>query len=227
MTRHEQHRFIDQELKGLWPQWSPTDAEVRVWTALLSEYDYDAARSALLQCFCEQAGNYTRPRPAPFLARLRSLRVATPQARRPPQADIQTRVFLECIEAPPWNVHLAQRRVGVYVLPAARLDDVEYVRRCAESMRRRFIPLYGGAWITVVGKARPARPSIPPCARAESRRQACAQILAGPETPGRRWLERYLARAARRDAATDAAQTSEPARLAEQIDRAWQPTGAP
>ncbi len=150
MTRAERLRFIDEELKGLWPQWTPTDAEMRVWMAVLADDDHGVAQRALQQCFCEQAGNYTRPKPAPLLAKLRSLRVATAGARRSQQADIRTRVFLECIEAPSWNVHLAQRRVGVYVLPVERLEDVDYVGRCAESMRRRFAQLYGGVWIVVV-----------------------------------------------------------------------------
>jgi len=137
MTQAERLQFIEEELKGLWPQWTCTEAEMRVWMGVLADYDYGPAQKTLQQCFCEQMGNYTRPRPAPLLARLRSLRVATLEARRQEQADIQTRVFLECVEAPPWNLHLAHRRVGVYVLPVARLNDVDYVRRCAESMRQR------------------------------------------------------------------------------------------
>lgn len=152
MNRLERERFIGQELKGLWPQWSPTDAEMRVWMGVLSDYDYSAARTAVQQCFCEQAGNYMRPKPGPLLARLRSLRAATGQARRRPQVDIETCVFLECLEAPRWNVHLAGRRTGVYVQPTSRQDDLDYVRACAEPMRKRFEQLYGGHWIIVTDK---------------------------------------------------------------------------
>jgi len=31
MNRSEQSQFIDREVKGLWPQWTPADAEVRAW----------------------------------------------------------------------------------------------------------------------------------------------------------------------------------------------------
>ena len=35
MTRTELTQFIDEELKGLWPQWTPTKAEMRLWLGVL------------------------------------------------------------------------------------------------------------------------------------------------------------------------------------------------
>ena len=73
MTREERLRFIDEELKGLWPQWEPREAEIRVWMNVLAGLDVAVAREALQQCFCAEAGNYRRPKPAALLSRVRVL----------------------------------------------------------------------------------------------------------------------------------------------------------
>jgi len=218
MTRGEQMRFIDEELKGLWPQWRPTEAEIRIWMGALAGPDYATARTALDRCFCEHAGNYSKPKPAPFLAKLRSLGPTSTNARRRAPADVQTCVFIECLEAPPWNVHLAHQRAGVYVCPIERQDDLDYVRVCAEPMRKRVEQLYGGHWITAVEKPRPAKQSNEPFDREQNRHDAYAQILAGPDTPGRRWLEQHLAQGDRRDDTEPATLTSDASRLGEQMD---------
>lgn len=155
MTRVERVQFIDTELKGLWPQWAPTEAEVRVWMGVLTGPDYAAAQRALQQCFCGQAGNYTRPRPGPFLAQLRSLPVPSSSSARQPARDVPARVFLECVDPPPGRPNLAGWRVAVYVRPTSRQDDIDYVRTCAEAMRERFEQTYAGRWITVVARPQP------------------------------------------------------------------------
>ena len=95
MNHEERLRFFDEELKGLWPQWEPTEAEIALWMGVLSGYAYDVARIALQQCVCEQTGNYRRPKPAPFLAKARVLSVRTYGSGRPHQPDVQTNVFIE------------------------------------------------------------------------------------------------------------------------------------
>ncbi len=149
MTRQEQQRFVDKELKGLWPQWQPMDAELRVWAVDLAPLTYDTARAAAQACFREQTLNYQRPVLRRFLDQARTLARSTtgPRCERP---DVQTQVFLECLSAPAQQPNLAGRRTGVYVLPVERQDDLDYVRAAAEPMRKRFEQLYGGQWITVV-----------------------------------------------------------------------------
>jgi len=85
MTRDERLRCIDEELKGLWPQWDPTEAEIRVWLDVLGRYTYDVARTALQQVFCQQAGHYHRPKPAAFLAKARLLAGHVAHSRDPPR----------------------------------------------------------------------------------------------------------------------------------------------
>ena len=73
MNRIEQERFVDRELKGLWPRWQPGDAELSVWAGELAPLAYDQARAAIRTCFREQTVNYHGPVIARFLARMRSL----------------------------------------------------------------------------------------------------------------------------------------------------------
>jgi len=186
MTREEQLRFIDEELKGLWPQWDPTDAEVRIWIADLASFDYGLARAAAQASFRRQAANYHRPVLARFLEQARALSAGATRGRRQ-LADPTTNVFVECLEPPPHRPCLAGMRIAVFTTSQ---DDPDHVRACAESLRTQCEPLYGGHWITVV-----TDPHADDGLRGEPARQnACRQILDGPETPGKRWLQGHLAR---------------------------------
>jgi len=188
MTKLEVERFVEEEVKGLWPQWDATDAELRVWMSSLMPFDYGPARVAAQACFREQTINSRRPILGRFLACLRAL---SPRARGPgaERSDLTTDVFVECYEPPADRPHLAGARRPVYVMPASRQGDREYVRTCAASMAARFDRLYGGHWIVVCIpisqddglRGQPAR------------QRAYGRIAAGPDTPGRRFLQNFLA----------------------------------
>lgn len=149
MNRPEQMQFVDRELKGLWPQWQPTEAEIRVWLLDLAALDYATARTAAQTCFRRQAANYHRPILGKFLEAARALSRSTPGGSRRQPQDVTTDVFLECGEPPRDRPHLAGLRRPVYVLPASRQSDADYVLACAEHMRTQFERLYGGRWITI------------------------------------------------------------------------------
>ncbi len=189
MNRLEQERFIEKEIKGLWPQWEATDAELRLWMSELAAFDYSLARTAAQACFAEQTVNYHRLVLGKFVERARALsrRTSRPQ---PQSCDRTTNVFVECFIPPPDKPHLAGVRKPVYVTPRSRQSDSEHVQACAESMRGKFAQLYGGRWITVVTKPHPDDGL-----RGEpARRRAYERILAGPDTPARRCLQDLLAR---------------------------------
>jgi len=189
MTELEVERFIEEEVKGLWPQWDATDAELRVWMSSLAPFDYVSARAAAQACFRDQTVNSRRPILGRFLECLRSL---SPRARGPGpgRSDLTTDVFVECCEPPADRVHLAGVRRPVYVTPASRQGDRQYVWACAASMAVRFDRLYNGRWIVVHApisqddglRGQPAR------------QRAYGRIAAGPDTPGRRFLQNFLAR---------------------------------
>ena len=185
MNHEERLRFIDKELKGLWPQWVTTDAEVRVWMSSLEPFDYGVARAAAQACFRGQAANYHRPVLRKFLDQAKALTRPTPGGRRQ-RPDPTTNVFVECLEAPPHRPSLAGARKPVFT---TKQDDPDHVRACAESMRTKCEHLYGGHWITVVTKPSPDDG----LSGQPAKQKALQQILAGPDTPGQRWLQALLA----------------------------------
>jgi hypothetical protein len=79
------------------------------------------------------------------------------------------------------------------VLPTSKQSDPDYVRAAGQHMRKCFDQIYGGQRITVVESPRPAADDG--LRAAAAREKDHANILAGPDTPGRRWLQRHLSRA--------------------------------
>jgi len=47
MTREEAIRFIDEVLKGVWVNWTPTDMQCETWVYVLKTFDYENARQAI------------------------------------------------------------------------------------------------------------------------------------------------------------------------------------
>jgi hypothetical protein len=149
VNRQERAQFIDDELKGLWPQWNATDAEMRVWMAELATLEYSSAREAIQACFRELTVSTHRPMLGRFLEKVRALaRLASGGSRRESR-DPTTDVFLECAEPPKDKPQMRNARKGVYVRPPSRQSDPDYVLACADSMRKQFDSLYGGRWIVV------------------------------------------------------------------------------
>ncbi|MBP7053135.1 MAG: hypothetical protein KBE65_19180 [Phycisphaerae bacterium] len=127
MTQVERQRFIEEEVKGLYPQWEPTDAELRVWMSRLESLDYGRARAAMQACFSEQGVNHRRPVLGRFLEHARSLS-RRGKGSESPFDDSTTNVFVECFTPPSDRGHLAGARKGVYVSPGLKQSDVEFMR---------------------------------------------------------------------------------------------------
>ena len=144
MTSEEPPRFLEEELKGLWPEWNPTNAEMCVWTAAIKPLTYALARSAAQASFRQQRANYRRPVLSRFIEQVHILGRSTNRRRERP--DPTTTVYIECIEAPPGKPHLRGVSKGIFT---TRQDDPDHVLACAESMRKHFSRLYGGHWITL------------------------------------------------------------------------------
>lgn len=80
MTSQEAENFINTELKGLWPDWNPTDAEFKLWSQELMKVDYFPTKSGIDNWYIRQTTTYKRPR----LGRLRPLfrKIISEQERR-------------------------------------------------------------------------------------------------------------------------------------------------
>lgn len=49
MNKTDLRDFIDKELKGRWPDWSPTNAEIEDWCGVLLVFEYTVAKEAVKQ----------------------------------------------------------------------------------------------------------------------------------------------------------------------------------
>lgn len=158
MTLQEAENFINTELKGLWPDWNPTDAEVRLWLQELMKVDYFPTKHSIDNWYIRQARPYRRPN----LGRLRPLfkKIISEKERREQnepvllytivkESDIVERSFkdgrtgekVEYTSMPGQEFSVGRRDM----LPA----DPQIIESEAERMRERFNEFYGGNHIVV------------------------------------------------------------------------------
>lgn len=188
MDSNETDKFIENELKQLWPDWKPSDAEMRVWFGVMARFDYDTARTAAQQYFTDTGGNYKRPKPAGIITKAQVIIQNRNVGQRTTKEPVLTNVYIECLEPPERNPKLEGKRKAVYAATDALQSDPDHLLRCAETMRRKFEQLYGGKWITVQTK-----PPEDNGLRGElARQKAIRDILQGEDTKTKRWLMTYL-----------------------------------
>ena len=155
MTEKEAPRFIEEVLRGLWPEWDPTDAELCIWSQAIERLPYVLALKAAQAVVRQQRANYRRPVLRKFIEQVHLLGGAMSCRREWP--DPTTTVYVECIEPPSGRPHLRGVRKGVFT---SRQDDLDHVLAGVESMRDKHEQIYGGRWIIV--RTRPAPPGEPP-----------------------------------------------------------------
>jgi hypothetical protein len=160
MTTQEAENFVNTELKGLWPDWTPTDAEIRLWLRELEKADYFPTRANIQNWFIQQ----TYPGKRPIIGKVRHLfcRILTKQQREEQTEPVllytivkesnikqkQIRDFktgeytsVEYTSMPGQNFCLGNRSK----LPA----DPEIIEQEAEQNRQRFNEIYGGNHIVI------------------------------------------------------------------------------
>ena len=190
MDRAEVTKYIETELKGLWPDWNPTEAEMRVWFGVLAPFNYDVAQIAAQQYFSDTGGNFKRPKPNGIITKARVILQTRNVGRQNAKEPILTTVYIECLKPPERNPKLEGKRKAVYAATDELQCDTDHVLRCAETMRREYERLYGGQWITVQTK-----PAEDNGLRGEQAKQkAFRDILNGPDTKTKRWLQKYLSK---------------------------------
>lgn len=158
MTSQEAENFINTELKGLWPDWNPTDAEFKLWSQELIKVDYFPTKSSIDNWYIRQTTTYKRPR----LGRLRPLfkKIISEKERREQnepvllytivkESDITQRSFkdLKTGEKVEYTSMPGQRFTASrpHRLPA----DPQIIESEADRMRERFNDFYGGNHIIV------------------------------------------------------------------------------
>ena len=179
MTYTETDQFLEKVLKQLWSDWTPTDAESGVWGKNLARYEYATAKLAAEQCFADQTKNWKRPVLNTFLTKIKVSLQNHPPAKK--DTTPMTNVYVRCLENEEYPNRVGTEH-GIYVLK--NQDDPDYVMRAAEITRQRCEGIYRGHWITV--KKKPLE--MGELRGAAAKKAAEELILAGPDTPGRRFL---------------------------------------
>ena len=207
MQKAEKVKFLEDVLMQLWPAWEPTEAETRVWFGCLERYDYDTARTAAEQYFSDAGGNYRRPKPWGLINKAHLIIQKRGGGAKTAELP-QTKVYISCIEPPEHNPNRTDHKVPVYPEDLSRIDDPDYVRDCAHGMAEQFKQFYGGHWIVIVEQKKPDSG----LRGREASDKAFRDILDGPDTKTKRWLQKYLNRKK-----TTQKETSEPVHISEAL----------
>jgi hypothetical protein len=176
MLDSETKELIEEVLQGLWPNWKPKEVEYQVWAKKLQRYDFEQSKNIITEWFGRTERPGARPIPGIIISLLRKTTGGKEDGCVP-----DTLIFVKCIEHPE-RQNYEDWEIPIYV--NVNQDDPDYIMRAAESTRLTCIENYGGKWITVQ-KAPFENDGLVGNAAKE---QAEKNILAGPDTPGRRWL---------------------------------------
>lgn len=173
MTKEQATQFVRDVLQQLWDKWQPSDFQINVWIALLCHYDYDESEAALRRWYAH-ADKVTMK---PFPGQVRKILVGVGGA--PQQNTEPCKVYGLARGDKPDTVTWFY--TNGYSPNWQRVGDV------AERGRKRFEELYGGSWVII----RPPEEVHDDGLRGEAAlHNAEALIIAGPDTPGRRFLIR-------------------------------------
>lgn len=188
MTSLEAGAIINDLMQQLWPKWECTDAQRAVWVNRLMLYPAGIAKIALQQAYESNTGRLS-PTPSVVINKIKALYAG----QRGEKGDIYSaftnisgghRWFVKCLRGARVNW-----KTPVLVDKKKLAANPDLMGQSAEYLRKRMAETYDGDWITLQEKipVDDGLRGLP--AKAEAERQ----ILAGPDTPGRRFLLRLNA----------------------------------
>lgn len=180
MTAIEASDFIESVLKELWPDWNSTLRQVQNWSGMLLKYQYDDAKWAADSMWREGGSKRRSPDFKSFV--VHAAKFLPKQARK---EFVDSRWTVECIEGEKKGM-----KQKVFPHKMHLQDDEGYMDSLAQSVRTKCEQIYCGKWIVVK-----ASKEIPDdgLRGEEAKAKAVENILAGPDTPGKRFLLRRRA----------------------------------
>ena len=186
MTKAEAQNFVERVLKGLWPEWKPIDIQLSIWIERLQNCEPQRAKIAVENVWRTETIQHKRPPQGRIFEALSQCA----DTENKPKAELpQTTVYIRCIEPPANNPHRStEHKIPVYPDDLSKIDDPDYVRSCGHGLAQRFTELYGGLWAVVVG----GREEPSGLTGKAARDKAFKDILDGPDTKTKRWLQNYL-----------------------------------
>lgn len=138
MDKIEAIGFVDRVLKGLWPDWLPTDIQNSLWIRKLQKYNYGRAEKAITDWLSEQEYWAKAPKIGKILKALDS-RKATEEIRH---EDYEPVCLYEIFDQD--NL---KRNQGFWVGTKKEIPIQQEIEHQAERDRENMARLYGGNWI--------------------------------------------------------------------------------
>lgn len=149
MTETEAQSFVQDVLRGYWPDWEPADVIYGLWVRKLRKFDYGKAKIAVGEWFSDV--NFTSKRP-PVNKIIKSLLIqgCFDQVLRRAEPVMAFEVFCEDWQknkfegGPP-----VKRKYSAWSPTLAKLKyrDPHEIEAEAERCRQLFIGWYGGSWV--------------------------------------------------------------------------------
>ncbi len=177
MNQSEKADFLKEIVFPLWPKWSCSTPERDMWHNELEDNEWDKAQAAVRAYYAAGGSKSARPVISKVFGNWAKKAVDP--------CETETDVYVEQLDG--------KRRFGVFVLKSYSPDEK---MQAAEQTRLKCARLYGGEWI--VHKKNKAPVPDDGLRGKAALAQAEKNILAGPDTPGRRflqWLGRKIAMA--------------------------------
>jgi len=174
MTKDEATTFFDTIIRGLWGKWEPTSFETSIWLALLRTYDYKESEASLRRWYAATEKHGGKPIPGEIRKYL--LVSGTIAHVRPEPRKEFGLARKEAMDKVTW----------LYINTGRKRPN-QQIGEEAETLRKHAEELYGGEWV-IIG---PPEEVPDDGLRGEvALRNAEALIIAGPDTPSRRFLIR-------------------------------------
>lgn len=142
MNETEAQNFIEQVLKGLWPDWEPTDAQYGLWVRRLLRFQFYKAKDALEKWFCETQRTYKIP-PINNILKYLSAKKAWDSSKAQPEA---VKVFELYDQENP------RRRISFWEssLEALKKRDPHEIEQEAQRKRLGCNSMYSGNFVLIM-----------------------------------------------------------------------------
>lgn len=177
MQREQCEEFIEQEIKGLYPTWKPSPKAAALWVNQLMPFDWPTAKQAVNNCYAQFSAREPRLDKVISLCRKhRAQRSPEPQTLKEPIL-----AFMLNKLGTPDNRRFYRKR-GPLAYFDERNEEAHRLRELHEST-------YGGEWAVTIAEVETERPDDGLRGK-EAQQRAYRNILAGPDTAGKRLLQK-------------------------------------
>ena len=171
MTNEEAQKFFDDVLRAMWDNWKPSNLDTALWLAILRQCKYEESEMSLRRWY----SNTDRITRKPIPGQIRNILIFENREENPSK-EARKEFGLQRLEG---------GKITWFYINSGRKRDEREIGSDAERARLHAEELYGGEWVII----QPPKDKPDDGLRGQAAlAQAEKNILAGPDTPGRRFL---------------------------------------